>query len=200
MQIQKEKVRFADVNQTATAGVVATTAGTNVLGEASTDEVRIYKTVIPINSQTWTVDVGAGGSDDGRGFKLLDLPEGGIYVVGAKIDVDVTCAAGTSAASAVIALGTVIATADNAALTSTEADIVASQTLGDGTLTASTAEAVSLFVGAGANGEGAFLDGSATAKDVFLNIAGTWTKASGSTSTFTLSGQVELMWAWMGDD
>lgn len=200
MQVTREKARFMDLNQTPNTGVSIATAGNDLMGEASTERVQFYRTILPINDATLTVSVGAGGQNDGQGIKLGSFPEGGIYVAAVKIDVDVTTAAGVSGASAVIGVGTAAAGDGNAALTSTEADIVASNTLGDGTLTASTAEAVSLFVGAGANAEGAVLDGSAAAKDVYLNVAGAWTKASGSTSTMTVAGKVELIWAWIGDD
>lgn len=202
MRVLPEKRRFPVLNQTASSGTAVETVEADLIKYASIEDVRLmrYRVDLATDGVDFTVSVAAGGQADGQGLKLFTFPEGGIWIAAAKLDVDVTPDAGVSATSAVISLGTALAGDADASLTSTEADIVASNTLGDGTLAASTAEAVSLFVGAGANGEGATLDGSATAKDCNLNIAGTWTKASGSTANVNVKGTVEVLYAWLGDD
>jgi hypothetical protein len=88
-------------------------------------------------------------------------------------------------------VGTVTAGVDNATLTTTEADLIPSTaaTLSGGV---GTAAGITLTAGAVA------FDGTATAKDAWLNIA---VPDAGSTAndTFTVSGTITLVWSNLGD-
>lgn len=198
--IQNDVRRFTSLNTSFDSNVAATSSGVLSPTNAHTQyEARVYKTKIALSSLTLTVDVASGGQADGIGQKIGSLPEGGIAILGAQISGVLTPAAGTSGSSVKIGLGTAAAGNADASLTSTEQDILASANLGDGTLVASTAETISNF---GGPASGAlWLDGSASAKDIYLNIAGTFTKASGSTSTLALTGvEITILWTWIGDD
>lgn len=152
----------------------------------------INKTVLTLTATPITITDDAGVAQYGGAGKIYDLPEGSIAVVGCVVDGDLTLGTtGTiiDAFTSNIALGTVTATTGNS-LTGTEADIMASVANG----TASTKVAA---VGA-TSATMALLNGTTTAKDVFLNVvvADDVTHTAG-TGTFT--GTVTILWTNVGD-
>jgi hypothetical protein len=128
-------------------------------------------------------------------LKLYDFPAGVIQVLGATTDLTITAAAGIGATASVVgSLGTVTTQTDNAALTSTEADIIPS-TACTLTTSAGTMKGKSTATEMAAG----IFDGTSTAKDLFLNFA---VPDAGSTanSTLTVNGTVTFTWANHGDN
>lgn len=189
-----QKRRFGTTPSAADSGV-AVTSGTTVVQLTENFITPIYTTKLYIPGLTYTVAVDSGGAADAQGQLIFTFPEGVVKVHAAWVEGTLTPATGVSAASAVFSLGSATGVADDAELTSTEADIMASQVLGDGTLASATAEPMSAAVNSTA-----VLDGTATAKGCYLNVASTWTKASGTTSTLAFTGNVTLQWSMLGDD
>jgi hypothetical protein len=165
--------------------------GATVSAAEYTDGI-INKTVLTLTATPITITDDAGVSQYGGAGKIYDLPEGSIAVVGCVIDGDLTL--GTTGTiittyGSNVALGTATATTGST-LTGTEADIMASVANG-------TAAAKVAAVGA-TSAAMTLLNGTATAKDVFLNvvIADDATHTSG-TGTFT--GTVTMLWTRIGD-
>lgn len=134
-------------------------------------------------------DAGAAGSHGS--LKLIDLPAGYIVVVGAVTDLTIARVgtALTATSAVVAALGTTATATDNATLTSTEADIIASTT-------------ATLSAGAG-NFDGkataiSYQDATSSTKSVYLNFA---TPDAGSTGDDALlvNGTVTLTIINTGD-
>lgn len=134
------------------------------------------------------------GSPRAFGKKIFDFPEGGIRVSNAVMDL--TLVASLSSTAADIGLGTAQATGATAALgaDSTYEDIVDGS---DGSVTAGTAGS-----GGGeyqrvvaAEADAVALDGTSTAKDMFLNIAAGWD----ATGTYIVAGTISFNWSYLGD-
>lgn len=129
-----------------------------------------------------------------HGFvKLYDFPACNLLFLGATCDLSITAGTGGIAdtAAVVAAIGTAqVATAD-ATLTTTEADLIPSTAA---TLTGGVGAAKGKTVTAGV----AVFDGTATAKDAYLNFA---VPDAGSTGNDTLivSGTIVLVWSNLGD-
>lgn len=137
------------------------------------------------------VDATTAGSHGGH--QLLTFPEGQILILAAKTDLAVLAGAGGIAddAAIVAALGTIVVTTANDALTSTEADIIASTAV---TLTAGAGNFDAATIAAGIA-----LDGTATAKDVWLNFAVPDADSSAD-DTLAVTGTIDLFWLLLGDD
>jgi len=129
----------------------------------------------------------ADGADHGAGVKVYDFPAGRILVLGAVINCT-TSIDGASGGGATVdlAVGTVTA-ADDATLTSTEANIIPSTATADGASTWKAALAAS-----------AQFDGTSTAVALYVN-AGVTNAVSGSTVTVQLSGTLKVTWINLGD-
>ncbi len=171
---------------TAVSGAVA---GTNIAAVEKVGVVR--QTIITLAAESLTMtDATTAGCHGSQ--KIYDFPEGRICILGAHADLVLTAGAGgiSDTAAAVAALGTAALATDNAALSGTEADLIASTT-------ATLSGGIGDFEGA--NTAATFWDGSATAKDCFLNIA---VPDAGSTGndTMLVSGTVTLTWVLLGDD
>lgn len=148
------------------------------------------RTIITLtNVAVATTDATTSGA--GGGLKIYDFPEGLLDYRGAVANVTITAAAGITATAAVVAaLGTAAAAAD-ATLTSTEADLLPS------TATPLTASA-GTFAAVSTTSQSALLDGTATAKDLYLNFA---IPDAGSTanSTITVNGTITVAWNLIAD-
>lgn len=180
------------------AGVTLGSGGVVPVKQVHTKEMKIIKHRVELPGNIFTLTAASGGAADAQGQKILTLPQGSWLVLASRRDLVVTTQAGLSIATAVMSLGTATATADNGALTSTEADVLASQTLGDGTLAAAASEDEEAF--ALGTGTAPALVGSTTADtDVYLNIGGTLTHATETACTVTISGTIELMLLDLGD-
>jgi len=144
----------------------------------------VQKTVLTLASTTVTMTKN-GTSTAGGGVKIYDFPEGYIKVLGVTSNLAV---AGEGTTSFLASLGTVAAGTDGS-LSSTEADICAS-TAASTTSGAGTCKMKGDIVSA--------LDGTGTAKDLYLNTAlnadGTGKEAVAYTGTIT------LYWINLGDN
>jgi len=150
----------------------------------------VRQTVITVSSLAIAMtDATTAGSHGHQ--KLGDFPAGNIVVLGAVTDLSVTGdgSAVASDASVVGSIGTVQTQTDNATLTTTEADIVAS-----------TAATLTSDVGAmaGKTTALAVLDGTSSAKSAYLNFAIPDADSSGD-GTLTVSGTITLIWVNSGD-
>lgn len=195
-----QKHKNITANSTPSTGIVVSGGGAPVR-IAAHERLQTYVTKFDINTQTFSLDTAGVGAADAIGSKIGTMPEGHILIHGALFNLTVTPQTGLSATSAVISLGTVVAGDGGATLTSTEADIIASHTLGDGTLASATAETHNIFKAGNANVDGvSYYDGSSTAAPLFLNIGGTWTEADDDPALLTVTGNIKLVWSWIGDE
>ncbi|MFA5040013.1 MAG: hypothetical protein WC464_00065 [Bdellovibrionales bacterium] len=182
----------SEVNYTyGTLTNVGIKSGSTVTAAEYSDGV-INKTVLTLTATPITITDDAGVAQYGGAGKIYDLPEGAISVVGCVVAGNLTLGTtGTiiNAFTSNVALGTATATT-GATLTGTEADIMASVANG----TAATKVAA---VGA-TSASMTLLNGTATAKDVYLNVvvADDVTHTSG-TGTFT--GTITMLWTNVGD-
>ena len=114
-----------------------------------------------VNTQVPLTDAGASGA--GGGIRIFGFQQGNVAIDNFRVNLT-TARLGTNlttTAALVASLGTVAAAAD-ATLTSTEADIASSTTA---TLTAGAGTFTKLATAS------VYLDGTGTAKDVYLNFA-----------------------------
>jgi hypothetical protein len=181
-----------------TSGVTLSNGGVVPVKTVHTKEMKVIKHRVELPGNIFTVTAAVGGADDAQSQKILTLPQGSWLVLGSRIDTTVTTQAGLSVATAVYGIGTAAATADNGALTSTEANVLASSTLGDGTLAAAASETDQVFnLG---TGTAPALVGSTTANtDLYYSIGGTFTHATLTSVTVTVSGTIELFLLDLGD-
>jgi len=169
--------------------IPADMAGANVGAVANGTVVEYgdkYSHVSVISITEFTQAVA--GAALGFGQKIYDFPEGIVKCKRAIIDITMTAATSTDVGE--VGLGTVVASGEISTLggTATFEDIV------DGF--ANTApSAVGAATQAGKECEAGQLDGSSTAKDIFLNFAATWTPSE----DITISGTVTLFWDYLGD-
>lgn len=151
----------------------------------------VHKSVFTLTSLSITMtDAGAAGCHGSH--KIYDFPAGVIQILGCSYDLTTLAGAGGIADGAALvgALGSAATATDNATLTSTEADLIASTT---GTLTA----------GAGALAKHGSMvttafDGHTTAMDAYLNVAVPDADSSAS-DTVAVSGTITIVWANLGD-
>lgn len=136
------------------------------------------------------VDSGANG---GHGsIKLYDFPAGYIKLIAAHADLDFTAGTTglTTTATHEIGVGTTQVATDNAALSTTEENIIA------GVATDLTASAITYNA---VNATDAAIDGTGTALDLYLNTA--WAADDCSANdTVTVTGTLTVTWINFGDD
>lgn len=180
----------SNVSSTGGAGAVVTADGLSVL---ELGDGAVHKTVLLFDGYSLaTTDNGTGGH--GGGAKVYDFPQGLIAITGASQNWETITVDGTGLPNDVdfdIGVGTTVATSAMASLTGTTVDIVSKDDL-----TMSTSlSAVNQFQGTVS--AGAYIDGSATAKDAYLNVSATVATADGD-GTLTLTGTVIVTWANVG--
>lgn len=172
-----------------TASGVGAVNGTGVTVTEHGDSASHLTVVTFTAVSVATVDAGAAGAHGA--LKFYDLPAGAIQIEGISYNLTTTAGAGgiTDTAALVGSIGSTTVGTDNATLTSTEADVLASTT---GTLSggAGTLKAHS-FTDVG-------MDGTTTAADLYLNIA---VPDAGSTAddTVTVAGTITIKWFDAGD-
>jgi len=157
------------------------------------------KTVLECNALTVTISDDAGVAQYG-GVKVYDFPEGMLMIKGARVTGTLT--AGTTGTiidnwDGDVALGSATATT-GATLTGTEADIMPSVAVSAG---ASDKDGVvsAVSVATALTESGArWLDGTSTAKDLFLNFV-IDDDATHTAGTATFTGTIEFNWEMMGD-
>jgi hypothetical protein len=168
--------------------VGAVVAGTCTAVEYSNN--GFHRTVLTLLTGT-TVTVSDGG--DGTGIKIYDFPEGNVIVLGAFADALLTADAHMTGAYAA-SFGTVTAGADDA-LSSTEADFVASTAITQGSnkdfhgVSALTAAGLVMVP----------FDGTGGGKDVYFNAAAADANADAAAVVTAQSGTVVIEWIYLGD-
>ncbi len=179
-----------------TAGIGASPIGTVVAAEYG-DGIT-HKTVLTCTALALSIADDAGVAQFG-GVKIYDFPEGLLKFDGAVIDGAVTL--GTTGTiintyDGYVALGSVTATT-GATLVSTEADYLTATALTQAVAKVAVCDAISIATALTESGS-RWMDGTATAKDMYLNFAiaddGTHTAGTG-----TFTGTISLMWSILGD-
>lgn len=175
---------------TVTAGGSGTASGTGVV--ATEDGFGAYHTTLLTLTALSVVmtDAGAAGSQGKQ--KVYTFPAGPIQILGASYNLTTLAGAGGigDTAALVGSLGTVTVGVDNATLTSTEADLIASTS---GTLTAGAgvlAKHGSLVAAA--------YDGHTTPTEVYLNLA-VPDAGSSADDTIAVTGTIRIHWLNLGD-
>lgn len=131
------------------------------------------------------------------GVKIYDFPEGLINTLGAVVSGVLTLPTPfIDTYTGVMALGTVTATT-GATLTSTEADILQSTAITQAVAKVATTNAISIATALTESG-GRHLDGTATAKDAYLNYA-IADDAAHAAETGLFTGVITLTWINEGD-
>jgi hypothetical protein len=138
-----------------------------------------------------TVDNGTAGHAGGT--KLYDFPKGYLHILSGVQKWDLLTADGTGIpndAELDIAVGSTVATTDMGALSGTAENIVNKD---DITLSSSVSATDQLQ----AEVTGGGVDGSATASDAYLNLAGTAATCDAN-GVLTVTGTIEIVWVNLG--
>ncbi len=192
----RDDVRIPSAASALSAGNANTPGSSFPVLSRHTRTANIIRRSVKLNALGFGITASVGGAADGAGNKLLTLPKGYWLILAVNPEITVTTPAGLSVATAVYGLGTALAGDANAALTSTEANVLASQTLGDGTLAAAASESNTVpIIG---TGTAPAIIGGATDTDVYFNIGGTFTHATVTTQTIQIDGHVELVMIDLG--
>lgn len=167
---------------------------------AESGDGLIHKTVLTLTATPVTITDDAGVAQYGGTGKIYGFPEGLLFTLGAEVHGNLTLGTtGTiiDAFTGVNALGTATAST-GATLVGTEADIL--QSTANATASSKVAAIDSVSTATALTESGArHLDGTGTAKDMYLNfaIADDATHTSG-TGTFT--GVVTVVWMIIADN
>lgn len=187
-------VNFASVPVT-TTGIGAKNGATVVAVENGNGV--IFKTTLTCTATPVTMTDVVGTVQHG-GTKVYDFPQGMILVLGAVIDgVFTGYTSLIDTFDGDVGLGTVVAAGD-ATLTATEQDILKStaMTTASGEAAVCDAQSVAtLLTESGAS----WLDGTATAKDLYINFLVDDHNDHGS-GTATFTGTIEFVWINLGDN
>ena len=198
MAIEKFKLAETDANRVRKLNLLRDAAASSALagvanaGAVVNETVGTIRTTLQLSGAVVTMTDAAAAGCHGS-VKLYDFPACNLLFLGATCDLTVTAGAGgiTDTAAVVAAIGTAAVSTADATLTTTEADLIPST-------------AATLTAGAGAakgktlTGGVVVFDGTATAKDAYLNFA---VPDAGSTGNDTLivSGTITLVWSNLGD-
>lgn len=200
MTIEKFRQADTDANRTRKMNLIRDALiGDGAAGAAASTSVAVsessagaIKTVMTLSNvsiaMTDATTAGSHGS-----LKLYDFPQCNLLFLGGTCDLVITAGAGgiTDTAAVVGSIGTTTVGTDNATLTTTEADLIPSTA---STLTAGVGATKGKTVTAGV----VVFDGTATAKDAYLNFA-VPDADSTANDTLTVSGTITLVWSNLGD-
>ena len=186
-----------------TGQIIRNSTSNNGAKNGSTVTVKEYGddinhlTVITCTATPISISDDAGVAQYG-GVKVYDFPAGFIITEGAMVTGNLTGYASLiDTFDGDIALGTATATT-GATLTGTEADILQSVALSQAVGEVAAVDAVSVATALTESGARWF-DGTATAKDVFLNFVIDDNAAHGA-GTATFTGTIRLLWKFLGDN
>lgn len=174
--------------------VTAADVGTEAVADMTVTENgdgAVHKTTFTFAAHSVTMTDAAAAGNHGS-VPIYTFPAGFIKVYGSLCNLTTLAGAGgiTDTAALVASVGSVQLATDNATLTGTEADIIASFA---GTLAAGAG----VFTKDGAL-VAALYDGHTTAEAIFLNIAVPDAGSSGN-DTLVLSGTCTIVWSNVGD-
>ena len=159
----------------------------------------LHKTVITCTATPVTITDDAAVAQYGGTGKLYDFPAGLICTLGAVVDGSVTLGTTgtiTTTWAGGVALGTATATT-GATLTGTEADIMPEVDVAAATASVAVVDAVSVATALTESGA-RWLDGTATAKDLFLNLV-VDDSATHTSGTGSFTGTITIHWINLGD-
>lgn len=183
--------------ETSNSGVGAKNGSTVTVAEYGNGV--LHKTLLTCAATPVTITDETGVVQWGGTAKLYDFPEGAILIFGAVIDGSITLGVtGTieNNWAGGIALGTITATT-GATLISTEADILKEVDVSAATAKVAVVDAVPSVTQIDQSAA-VWLDGTGTAKDMYLNLvvddSGTHTSGTG-----TYTGTVQVVWLNLGD-
>lgn len=184
-----------NVQMTENAGVGAKNGSTITVQEYGGGPLR--KTVLTCTATPITISDDAGVAQYG-GVKVYDFPEGMLCTLGAVIDGSLTGYASLiDTFDGDVALGTATATT-GATLTGTEADILQSVALTQAVSEVANCDAQSVATALTESGA-RWHDGTATAKDMYLNFVIDDNAAHGA-GTATFTGTISFVWMILGDN
>lgn len=158
------------------------------------------KTVLTLTATPVTITDDAGVAQYGGAGKIYDFPEGLTVVLGAVVTGSLTL--GTTGTiidtyAGGVSLGTATATT-GATLTGTEADIMPEVDVAAATAKVAAIDGVSVATALTESGARHF-DGTATAKDMYLNFV-VDDDATHTSGTGTFTGTVSFVWCVIGDN
>jgi hypothetical protein len=187
-----------------TSGDSVTTANIGAKNGATVSVVErgndiLHKTIITCTATPVTITDEAGTVQYGGTGKLYDFPAGLLVTFGAVVDGAVTL--GTTGTiittwAGGIALGTATATT-GATLVGTEADIMPEVDVAAATASVAVVDGVSVATALTESGA-RWLDGTGTAKDLFLNLV-VDDDATHTSGTGTFTGTITVLWTVIGD-
>lgn len=172
-------------------------AGESAACTSAEDVPRLQKTTLTFNAFTDTLTDGAAA---GVSNLLYTFPVGRIYVVSAVINAAVTNDAGFEASPNDVWLGAIgtAAAANDATLTSTEADIIASTTFD----TANGTDGHHAWKADMTAGGDSVFDGTSTAVKLYFNAAAADASITTNNATCGMQsgGTLTVYWINLGDD
>ena len=189
----KDMFQADEQNGSVPAGIASTTSAVEYGNRV------LHKTVITCTATPVTITDDAGVAQYG-GVQLYDFPEGMLNFQGATIDGSITGGVtGTIIATfdGDVALGTATATT-GATLVGTEADYLTSTALTQAVASVANADAQSVATALTESGA-RWLDGTATAKDLFLNFV-IDDDATHTAGTASFTGVVSFVWMTLGNN
>lgn len=194
---------FSDLGGSRTR-IPITSAGVGAVNGATVSAVEngdgiMHKTVLTLAATPVTITDDAGVAQYGGTGKIYDFPEGMLCILGAVVDGAVTL--GTTGTiietwAGGVALGTATATT-GATLAGTEADIMPEVDVAAATASVAVVDSVSVATALTESGA-RWLDGTATAKDLYLNLV-VDDDATHTSGTGTFTGTVTIHWLNLGD-
>lgn len=170
------------------AGTVVSTTGLSVV---ETGDGVVHKTTFTIASGYELVEVDSGANGGHASTQLYDFPAGYIKFIGSVLDVDVSCGTTglTATATYDFGLGTAATGTSDAALSTTEQNVL---TKIEGDLSGAAAALGSAYA------TDVAADGTSTAANLYFNAAFEANDASAD-EVCTISGTVIVTWVNLGD-
>jgi hypothetical protein len=200
MTIEKFRQADTDANRTRKFNLLRDAlVGAGAAGAAASTSVAVtessagtIKTVMTLTNKSITMTDATTAGSHGS-LKLYDFPQCNLLFLGGTCNLTITAGTGgiTDTAAVVGSIGTDTVGTDNATLTTTEADLIPSTA---STLTGGAGVTKGKTVTAGV----VVFDGTATAKDAWLNFA-VPDADSTANDTLTVSGTITLVWSNLGD-
>lgn len=201
MSLDKFKHAETDLNRIRKLNLMVNSLnGVGVAGAAASTSVAVsesgagaMKTVLTLSNVSITMTDATTAGSHGS-LKLYDFPQCNLLFLGGTTNLTITAGVGgiTDTAAVVGSVGTTTVGTDNATLTTTEADLIPSTA---STLTGGVGATKGKTVTAGV----VVFDGTATAKDAWLNFA-VPDADSTANDTLVVSGTITLVWSNLGDN
>lgn len=197
------KINGTEVTSTAAElntldGIAAKVGAKNGASVVATEDITGFKSTLLTCTATPFSFTDETSTVQYSGVKVYDFPLGAICILGAVVDGALTLATPfVDNWEGDVALGTATATT-GATLTTTEADILPSVAIAAATSKVGTIGAVPVATALTESGA-RWLDGTGTAKDMYLNFKVDDNVAHTGTLAGTFTGTVAFHWIYLGD-